>query len=171
MKENKTKKINIVDAVFLIGIVAVVLGVAVLSLWGKIGGDSSETTPVAVKYVLEVQNKEPQALDYMEEGQTVYDNGSMSPIGVVTAIKKRPSTTLVEDHSKKTLVEKEIANKVTFDVEIAANGELSEDCIKIEDINILIGKGMDCIIGDAIVSGYIIGLDYEDAEAEEEAQK
>ena len=168
MKENKTKRINIVDAVLIVGIAVVVLAVAVLSLWGKIGGNN-DVTPVAVKYVLEVQNREPQVLDYIEEGQTVYDNGSQSPIGEVTAIKRRPSTTLVEDHKKKSLVEKEIANKVTFDVEIAANGELSEDSVNIEDINILIGKGMDCVIGDAIVSGTIIGLEYEDAE--EEAKK
>ena len=172
MKDNKTKGINTVDAVFIIGIAVVVLAVAVLSLWGKIGGNSGDTMPVAIKYVLEVQNREPQVLDYMKVGQTVYDNGSQSPIGEVTAIKKRTATTLVEDHEKKTLVEKEIANKVTFEVEIEANGVLTEDCVEIEDINILIGKGLDCVIGDAIVSGYIIGLDYENAEeTEEEAQR
>lgn len=170
MNENKTKRMNLTDMVFLIGIIAVVVLVVLLSLWGKIG-NKGDVSPVVVKYVVEVQNVEPQVLDYMSEGQVVYDNGSMNPIGAVTAIKKRPATIQIEDHKRKSIVEKEIPNKATFDIEIAANGELSEDGVKIEDINILIGKALDCVVGDALVSGVIIGLEYEDTEVDKEAQK
>lgn len=171
MNENKTKRMNVTDMVLLVGIAAAVVIVVLLSLWGKIGGRNGDVTPITVKYVFEVQNREPQVLDYIGEGDIVYDNGSMNPIGKVTAIKRKPATVLVEDHKNKCLVEKEVSNKVTFDVEISANGELSEEGVSIEDINILIGKGMDCVIGDTIVSGYIIGLEYEDIKTDEEAQR
>ena len=170
MNENKTKKMNITDMVLLLIIAVIVLFVVFLSLKGKISNRNG-ADPISVKYVVEVKDTEPQVLDYMEEGQTVYDNGSMSPIGSVTSINRKATTVMVEDHKKKTIVEKEVSNKATFDIEISANGELSDGGVKVDDINILIGKGIDCVIGNAIVSGTIISLDYEDTETDEGAQK
>ncbi len=170
MNENKTKKMNITDMVLLIGIAIIVSVVVLLSLRGHIAS-RSDVDPVAVKYIVEVKDAEPHVLDYMKEGQTVYDNGSMNSIGEVVSIKRKTATVLVEDHKKRTIVEKEVNNKVAFDIEIAANGAMSDGGVKVEDVNILIGKGIDCVIGNALVGGTIISLDYEKTEIDEGAQK
>jgi len=163
MKTSKTKKINIVDLIFLIAIVAIILFVVVFKFMDKdIVKELIKEVPVSVKYTIEVQNREPQILDYMKEGQVMYEHGSMNPIGKVTAIKERPATTVVEDHGNKTILLKEVSDKICLDIDVESKGKIEDDMVQIEGVNFLIGKSIDCVVGDAVMSGIIVGLDYEE---------
>lgn len=165
MKASKTKKINIVDLIFLIGIAAIIILVVLFKFFGgSLSVDElTKETPVSVKYAIEVQNREAEMLDYMKVGQIMYEHGSMNPIGKVTAIKKRPATTVVEDHTNKTMVTKELTDKICVDIEVESKGKIEDDMVQIEGVNVLVGKGLDCVVGDAVMSGVIVDLEYKES--------
>lgn len=172
MKTNK-KRMNIIDLLFLLVGILVVLAIVANSILGifEFGGKKEEKIPAEIKFTFEVQNVDPQILDYFEEGDTLYDYGSMNEIGIIKSIDKQPAKTVVENHEGKTLEIKEISNKLNLYLEVEANGELVEENPEIKGVKILIGKLMDCLAGDSILSGVIVSLDHEEIEENAEVQE
>lgn len=171
MKNNK--KMNLIDLMLLAGVGLLIVLFVVFGMADKIGflGKNDGEIPIAVKYTLEIQNKEPQMTDYIDEGQQVFDYEKMTPIGEVVSVRKKPATVLVEDHNKKTLVLRELSDKVNYHIDISANGSLSDNAVSISGVNMLVGKSMECVVGDAIVSGVVISVEHENIEEYEEEQK
>lgn len=162
MKTNNTgkRRINILDLIAAIVLIAAVtFGVFALA-----GGDrEKQAVKDNITFTLEATGNEPEVLNYIEEGQTVYDNTTKTELGQIVAIHETPTRTVAENHQDKTLEYVEIPNQSDVVLEISGKAEVLSPDIMIDTVEIKIGKRIHCMVGDAAVTCTIIGLDYDEA--------
>lgn len=166
MNTNKERKINIIDLLFGILLVAIVL-FAVFKFASPDASKSSSATKVV--YTLEVNNTFPELTGYIKEGDKVFDDESMKEIGVVTEVRKKNATILAENTKKGTLDMVEIEDRVSVEIKVEADGTVSSGNASVNSVNLLIGKSMECIVGDAYINAVIIDVGYEDITEAKEA--
>ncbi len=160
MKSEGRKRINIIDVLFLIVLIAVIiLGVMGLS------GVTKENAEIQnkVELTLEIQEKDLEFLGSVKEGQTVYDAITKEQVGTVASVSYKPSRELVENHVEKKLQYAEIQNKIDLNVEIEATATMKQADIMVSENAVKIGKSMSYYTGEAVLSGTIIGIEYDEA--------
>ncbi len=153
MKTNSSekRKINILDLIVVIILaLAVVFGVFALT-----GGDKQKQTGTeSVLFTFEATGNEPEILNYIEKGQTVYDNTQKTELGTVVSISQKPTRMLAENHQEKTLEYVELSDEIDLILEIEAVPQAAG--------NIKIGKRFHCRVGDTAVTGTVVGIDYDE---------
>jgi hypothetical protein len=166
MNTSKERKINIVDLLFVIFILAVlVFGALKFASFGS----SQPASATKVVYTLEVRNTFPELTGYVKEGDKVFDDESMKEIGVVTEITKKNATILAENTDDGTMTLAEIKDRFNVEIKVTADGTVSSGNASVNSVNLLIGKSMECIVGDAYVNAVITDVGYEDVTETKEA--
>ena len=166
MNTSKERKINIIDLLFVICIfAALVFGVLKFVSFGS----SQSESATKVVYTLEVRNTFHELTGYVKEGDKVFDDESMKEIGVVTEITEKNATILAENTDDGTLAVAEIKDRVDVAIRVTADGTVSSGNASVNSVNLLIGKSMECIVGDAYVNAVITDVGYEDATETKEA--
>ena len=165
MSANKGKKINIIDGLFIVLVaVAIIFAMVKFSTPGEKNANTSKIT-----YTLEVKNAFPSLVSYVNEGDIVVDDDSMKEIGTVVDVRKEAATMTVQNDEKNTLEIKEIDDRVDVEIDVEAAGNAQTGNATVNSVNLLIGKNIQCIVGDAYVDAVIVGIDYEDATEAKEA--
>lgn len=162
MTANGKKRINIIDLVVVIVVIAVVL-VGAKMLFG--GNQGKPTVSNTVTFTVEATKLDKEVLTYMEEGQAVYDSVSKNFLGTLVAVRETPARTLIENHDAQTIEVAEIPGKIDVQLVIEAKGKIEPPNISVGSEVLKIGKQMHCLAGDAALSGTIVALEYEDMHA------
>ena len=166
MSTNKERKINIIDLIFVAVLVVVIL-FAVFKFANP--GTGKVTNATKVTYTLEIANAFPELTSYIEEGDKVFDDESMKEIGEVSEIRKKNATILAQNSDKGTLEVAQINDKINVEIEVTADGAVTSGNVSVNSVNLLIGKTVECIVGDAYVNAVIVDVVYEDAVETKEA--
>lgn len=153
MKTNNSekRKINILDLVVVIVLVlAVIFGVFALAG----GNQEKQAVQGNVTFTLEASGYEPDVALRLKEGQAIYDNTSKTKLGELVSFREKPNRILTENHQSETIEFVEIPDKVDLILEVKATIEDAEE--------IRIGKRFHCRIGGSVLTGTVIGLDYDE---------
>ena len=155
--ENSKKRINIIDLIFIVLLIAVVLlGVYKLS---DIGNLITEKAVMAkVSYVVEVQNENPDILNYIDVDDKVFEDESLKRMGTVTDVTQKPYKLITEDGENKRVTEQEMPNKVTVEITVLADAEKKNGNLSVDSVNLLVGKTIDLNVGDSFVKGVIVDV-------------
>lgn len=164
--ENKKRKVNFIDIIFLI-ILAAVCIFAVVGL----NGASEKSAPVQNKVVLTLELKEvqPEILANIEQGQVVYDAVSKEQVGTIFSINHKPHQILVENHTDKKLEYKDASNKVDVNVEIDALATVTGSDIMVSQSAVKIGKSISYFTQNTMMSGTIIGIELDETSIDKES--
>lgn len=165
--ENAKKRINIIDILFIILIVAVVV-FAVAGLSGVTKGKAEVKNKVEL--TLEIRYAEPDFLENIEEGQVVYDAITKEEVGSILSVSHKPSRELVENHEEKKFEYAELTDKIDLNIEIEAMATMKQADIMVSENAVKIGKSMSYYTGEAVLSGTIIGIDYDETLFEKESE-
>ena len=163
MKTNSSKKrINIIDLIVVIAIVAVVvvLGAKIFNPFENGEKDSSAVNG-KVKYTLEVKMREPYIMDQIKEGNVIYDSVTKEELGKIVSVREMPARVLVENYEEKKLEFCEYSELIDVYVDVETKAKMEYPNIIIDEISLKIGKQVGCVIGDAAMTGTIVGLDYD----------
>ena len=114
-------------------------------------------------FSIETTKNDPEFLNYVEEGKTIYDGATKKELGKIVAIHEKPAREIAENHESKTIEYVEIPNKVDVILEVEGKATMEYPNIIIDTVSIKVGKRIDCIVGDAAVNGTVISLDYDKA--------
>ena len=165
MKNNK-KRINIIDLIFVIILIAViVLGVSKLT---DIKNMSGSSVKAKVIYTVEVANEEPDIMNYINTGDKVFEDESLKRLGTVSDVIQRPYLLTTEDTENKKVLIQEVPNKIAVDIKIEADADKMIGNISVDSVNLLVGKTIDLNVGNSFVKGVIIEVC--DISEEKEAQ-
>lgn len=169
MKANNTgrKKINILDLVFLIVLAAVVV-FAAISMLG-VTDKQKDGVQANVKFSIETTKNDLTFLNYVEEGQIIYDGSTKNELGKIVAIHEKPAREIAENYESKTIDYVEIPDKVDVILEVEGQAKMEYPNIIIDTVSIKVGKRLDCVVGDAAVNGTVISLDYDKSLLKKEA--
>ena len=166
--ENSRKKINIIDLIFIVILIAVIF-FAVFKL-SSLKNMTDDSTITKVSYVVEVKNQSADILKYMDVDDKVFEDESLKEMGIVTDITYGPYKLNTEDSVNKRITKQEMPDKITVDVEIEAEAVKVGNSVSVDSVNILVGKTISLNIGDSFVEGVIIAV--EDVnEAKEEPKE
>ncbi|MBQ3181591.1 MAG: DUF4330 family protein [Clostridia bacterium] len=165
--ENNKKRINIIDLIALILLIAVVVfGVYKITDIKNIGVNAVKAKVV---YTVEVQNENPEIMNYINVDDKVFEDESLKSLGTVLDVTQRPYKLVTEDKENKRVLMQEKPNTVAVDIKIAADADKVNGNLSVDSINILVGKTIDLNVGNSYVEGVII--DVNDMSEEKEAQK
>lgn len=162
MKTTNTKKrINLLDLVIILILVAVVIfGVGSFTgAWNK----QQKATSGRVTFSVELKQQDEALLEYIEEGKTIQDGVSKQILGSIVAIHETPAERLVENHDAKTIVLAKVPDKVDIVIEAESVADVTESGIQIGSFDLKVGKTIHCIVGDAVADGTVIRIDYDDS--------
>lgn len=164
--ENK-KRINIIDLIALIVLVLVIA----FGIYKVTDIKSIVKSPVKAKivYTVEVANADAEILDYVKQGDLVFEDDSLKSLGTVLDVTHRPYRVQTEDKVNKKILMEEIPGKIAADIKIEADADKTNGNLSVDSINILVGKTIDLNAGNCFVKGVII--DVLDMSEEKEAQK
>ena len=157
---NSKKRVNLIDLIVLIAIVAIVIFLGYNVLFGNSDGDKNVVNS-NVTYVIETKMMDEDVLSYIKEGQNIYDGATKNELGKIVSIRKTPALVMVENHDAKTIEQVEHPEKVDLLIEVETKAKMEYPNIIVDEISLKIGKQVHCVIGDAALSGTIIGMDYD----------
>ena len=165
--ENSKKRMNIIDLIALI-VLVLVIGFGIYKIAG-LNGDKKEEVKANITYTVEVVNKEPEIMDYIKSGDTVYEFGSELDIGTVVDVTQKPYKLETEDKENKKIITTEVPRKIALDIKISADADKKDGKLSVDGVNILIGKSVDISIGNCYTTGTIVNV--YDMSEEKEAQE
>lgn len=166
--KNSKKRINIIDLVTIILLIAVLIFVVIKAPDVKeiVGTDST----TKVTYIVETQDHDPKILNYFKVDDKVFEDDSLKQMGYVTGITQKPYIMHTEDKYNKRILEQKVSDKINVCIEITADGVLKNGNVAVDSVNILVGKTIDLNIGSASIKGVIIGVENSDVAKEEKLQ-
>ena len=153
------KKLNLIDLIVVIAIIAVVFSLGYYVLFG--GAGNRAVVNSTVRYTFEAKEMEEDVLSYIHEGQTICDATTKQKLGTIVSIHEKPSVALAENHEKRSIQLVEYPGKIDLVLEVEAKAKMEYPNIVVDDTSLKIGKKLHCIIGDAAMSGTVIELDYD----------
>ena len=161
MTTNNKKRINILDLIVLLAVVAVV----VFGIYALVGQDAVQNQTVSsnVTFTLEAAKQQKDILHYIQEGQTVYDSTTKTGLGTVVAIHETPARTLVENHDRQTIEYAQIPEKIDLVLEVEAKAKVATSDILVDTVSLKIGKQVHCMVGDAAFTATIIGMESDES--------
>ncbi len=165
--ENIRKKINIIDLICIVILIAIVIFGAFKLSSIRVTNDDSTVTKVS--YVVEVKNQTSNILDYIAIDDKVYEDESLKFMGTVTDVTYRPYKLNTEDSLNKKALIKEVPNKISVDIKIEAEAIKNGNSMSVDSVNILVGKTISLNVGDSFVEGVITAV--EDINEIKEAQE
>ena len=159
MTTNSSKKrINILDLI----VVLVVILVVALGAYVMFGNnDKPSTVSSNVSFTIEATRLDEDILEYIKEGQRIYDSTTKKELGTVVSIQEKPSQLLVENHDVKKIELKDVPDKIDVLLEVEAKAQMEYPNLVVGTVSLKIGNKLFCTVGDAAVEGVIIGLDYD----------
>ena len=114
------KRINIIDIIFILLLVGVIVyGITGISDVKQAvrGADATK-----VVYTVEIQNQDPEILNYMKNGDRVFEDESMKRMGTVTNISETSYKMFTENKIDNTITQQEVPDKITVYVDITTEG-------------------------------------------------
>ena len=153
MKTNsdKKRKINILDLIVVIVLVlAVIFGVFALAG----GNQEKQAVQENVTFTLEASGYEPETALKLKEGQAVYDNTTKTKLGELVSVQEKPNRIMAENHESKTIEFVDVPDKVDLILEVKATVADTQE--------IRIGKRFHFRVGGSVVTGTVIGMDYDE---------
>ena len=159
--KNVKKRINILDFILLfILVVAVAVGV----FW-LVGGYDKKETEIndMVSFRIEMRGVEAELLNYISEGDKAYDATNGEEIGVLKSVHENTARIMVENHAAKTVEYAEIPDLIDVVFEMEGKAKIEYPNIMIGHDSLKIGKVFSCSVGEAEVSGTVIGIDYDES--------
>jgi len=162
MKHPVRKNVNILDIIVLLVLAAVVIFIAI-SFFGGLNPFNKNTSAPHdnIVYTLELNEQEPDILNYIKEGQTVYDGVTKNAIGTVLSIHEKPTRELVENYEDKTIDYVELPGKTDILLEVSGYAQTGKPDTSINTVSIKVGKRINCIVGDAAAGGTIVGVEID----------
>jgi|GEM_PF-4344668 len=167
--KNGKKHINIIDVIFIL-ILVVAVGFGAFKI-ANIEKATNSTPSTKITYTVEVQNKDPEILDYISKDDNVFEDASMKTMGVVSNVSYTPYKMMAENHNDKSITIQETTDKITLNIKIDATGAVKDGVASVDSVNLLVGKTIDLIAGDCKVQGVIVAIDYDDTDEIKEAQE
>lgn len=161
MTTNNKKRINILDFIVLLVVIAVVL-LGAYALFGR-DGAQSQTVSSNVTFTLEATKQQKDILQYIQEGQTVYDSTNKTELGKVVAIYETPARVLVEDHNRQTIEYTQVPEKIDLVLEVEAKAKVQPPNILVDTVALKIGKQVHCMVGNAAFTTTIIGIESDES--------
>lgn len=165
--ENSKRRINIIDLLFIVILIAVV-AFCVYKL-SDIKSMVGSTVTAKVVYTVEVQNENPEIMEYINVDDKVFEDESLKVLGTVLDVTEKPYKIDTEDLENKQILLQEMPDKIALDIKIEADADKIGENISVDSINILVGKTVDLNIGNSYVKGVIV--DIHDLSEEKEAQE
>ncbi len=153
----KNKKPNIIDVLCVI-ILIFIVAFGVFKISKKVQ-QSNQDSVANIKYVVEIENQDTEILNYIKEGDLVFESTSSASMGTVLNITEKPYKIYTENKNDKIFVMSEIPDKITLSVEISAVGNIKDNGIAIDDIGLLVGKTLDMNIGNSFVKSVIVDVE------------
>ena len=166
--KNSKKRINIIDLVTIILLIAVLIFVVIKAPDVKEIVGSENITKVT--YIVETQEHDPEILNYFKVDDKVFEDDSLKQMGFVTDITQKPYIMHTEDKYNKRIIEQKVPDKINVCIEITADGVLKNGNVAVDSVNILVGKTIDLNIGSASIKGVIVGVENENEAKEEQLQ-
>jgi len=165
--ENSKKRINIIDLIALVLLIAlVVFGAYKIT---DIKNILESTVKAKIVYTVEVQNENPDIMSYINVDDLVFEDDSLKRLGTVLDVTQKPYKLVTEDKENKRVIMQEKPNTIAVDIKIEADADKLNGNLSVDSINILVGKTLDLNVGNSFVKGVII--DVRDMSEEKEAQK
>ena len=163
MEEKKKRvRFNLFDVIVIL-LVLVVAIAAYLIL--NSSEESSSGESVSLTYTLELTGLEEDMADAVAVGDEFYVTESGGSVGVVTEVVESPDTTLAYDVEEELVVTQEISDTITLDITLEADVLEYSDAFETADEDaIRIGTSLTVSNGKIIGTGYVIGIEREDAE-------
>ncbi len=159
MNNTSKKRINILDLLVLIVVIAAVLFSV---YWLFFSNENTSEVNDTVRFTIEAKGNDAEFLNYVSEGQKVYNSTTQKELGTIVAIHETPSRILRENHEKQSVDFVEIPGKVDVVVEVEGKAKMEHPNITINETSLKIGKQIYTILGDTAVTTTIIGIDYDD---------
>ena len=148
-------KINLLDVLLILLIVAVLACAAVFFLGG---GQLSNAETIPLTYTVEIKTKDAEYFEHIKEGEQVIDGITKTPAGRIVGLTTKPATQITQADDK--LILSEIAGKLDGYVEIQAEATVAYPDLLLGKEAVKIGKDVALRSESAAMHGYIIGMDY-----------
>ena len=158
----KTKlKFNLMDALILLVIAAVVLALLYIFVWSEQRSADNLTADGSsrVSYVIEVTGLHKDYADLIAVGDKPIDSSIKTPRGTVTAIETRDYYYTGTNLHDATMVLSTVENYVSLYVTIEADALLDNYTYTVNGGEIYVGKLVYLSFDDIVCSGYCIALD------------
>ena len=161
MKKQKTG-FNIIDALIIILVVAVGVGVYFVFFSGKKSANDVVDTPVEaakIKYVLQVNQLPVDYSDNIEVGQNVIDYGTHTSAGIVSNLDYE--NYVYVGHDKNTGEQRltPVEESVNLYITVEGEAKLSKETYYVNDTSVYVGKRLDMMMPDLFCSGYVVSLE------------
>jgi len=156
MSEKKKIRFNVIDAIVLVVIIAVVAFVGIKLFGGEVASNLASGNYYTVTYYIE---ESPSfAAENIEVGAPVSDEGKNVPLGKVTAVELGESVMFAaNDEGKMIKSGKEGYNSVTLTTEVQA-AEFDHG-IEVNNVKYVVGHTMTLYAGKAKLYGRIAGIE------------
>ncbi len=153
--ERKKFRVSGIDVVFVVLILAVVLG----AYW-LIHRDGGDAVPRKRSYVIELTELDASMADAVAVGDTVTDNVKNYHMGTVTDVTVTAAVADVLDEESGILREAEVPGKITLLVTVEADTTETDQTITTTGgFDLRIGTSVSCSVGGLTATGFIVGLD------------
>lgn len=156
MSEKKKIRFNVIDAIVLVVILAVVAFVGIKLFGGEVAGNSASGNTFVMTYYIE---ESPSfAAENIEVGSSVSDEGKNVPLGKVTAVELGESVMFAaNDEGKMIKSGKEGYNSVTLTTEV--QGAEFDHGIEVGNVKYVVGHTMTLYAGKAKLYGRIASIE------------
>lgn len=153
--ENKAFRINFVDVLLTLFIVAIV-GVGAFMIGSAFGIDiSAEKEDMTIEYTLQLRGMMPEFKDNVTVGETVIDAQKRLNLGTVTAVWSEPYEKDVYDEESGTMVKAVHPENVTMYIRISSPGYVTDEMYYVNGIKMAVGIGLSIHTKDLCATGYV----------------
>lgn len=156
MSEKKKIRFNVIDAIVLVVIIAVVAFVGIKLFGGEVAGNSSSGQTFTVTYF--VEESPSFAAELVKPGDPVSDESKNVPLGSVTDVKLDKSVVFAaNDEGQMVKATKEGYNSITLTTEV--QGAEFDHGIEVGNVKYVVGHTMTLYAGKAKLYGRIAGIE------------
>lgn len=153
-------KVNLLDLILVVIILAVIAAACILFAGGPKAG---ATLPVT--YTVEIQNKDEAYFAHVVEGETVTDGITGVYVGKIKDFEKKPAVVLTQADNR--IVAASPEGRYDGYVQIEVEAGVSYPDLLASDIELKIGSEIAFRSESLAMHGYIVAVDYDAAQLEE----
>lgn len=155
--QKKKASFNIIDALIIVLVIAV-FAVGYLVFF-RDRGAVQEDSAKKIRYVFQVSSIPAEFADNAKVSQTVFDAGTNTPAGVITAVDFEPATHIGHDkiNGKQTI--SQIDGYVNLYITMEGEAVEKKNTYVVDETSVYVGKYLDMMLPDLTCSGNCISLE------------
>ena len=155
--QKKKASFNIIDALIIILVIAVFAGGYVMFF--RDCGTVTEESTKKVRYVIQVSNLPAEFADNAKVSETVFDTGTKTAAGVITAVDFEPATHIGHDkiNGKQTI--SPVDGYVNLYITIEGDAVEKNNTYVVQETSVYVGKYLEMMLPDLSCSGSCISLE------------